>query len=300
MEPREPESPIEVGNMDDASDREVEARLAETASEAHDVETTVSSANAEQEMRRLSRRSFLWAAVAMATGYCGWHWLTSRRDEDGTLWPFRRVLETNERLARDYYRNSRLSPTFTAAQVEPDPRVNGDIGIEAPLEVDNWRLAVSGMADNRVVNLTLRDIKKLPVVTTITELKCIEGWSMIVRWTGARMSDFMAMYPPAASDGKPADILRNPENLPNYVGLSTPDGGYYVGLDIESALHPQTLLCYAMNDKPLTPEHGAPLRLVIPGKYGIKNIKRIGKIQYTDRRPADYWAERGYDWYAGL
>jgi DMSO/TMAO reductase YedYZ molybdopterin-dependent catalytic subunit len=55
-----------------------------------------------------------------------------------------------------------------------------------------------------------------------------------------------------------------------------------------------------MNGKPLESLHGAPLRLVIPVKYGIKNIKRIGSIEYTDTRPADYWAERGYDWYAGL
>jgi DMSO/TMAO reductase YedYZ molybdopterin-dependent catalytic subunit len=75
--------------------------------------------------------------------------------------------------------------------------------------------------------------------------------------------------------------------------------GYYVGLDIESVLHPQTLLCYAMNHQPLTPEHGAPLRLVIPVKYGIKYIKWIGTIRFTDERPTDYWAERGYDWYAG-
>jgi DMSO/TMAO reductase YedYZ molybdopterin-dependent catalytic subunit len=54
-----------------------------------------------------------------------------------------------------------------------------------------------------------------------------------------------------------------------------------------------------MNDKPLDWHHGAPLRLAIPVKYGIKNIKRIGTIRYTNVRPADFWAERGYDWYAG-
>ena len=55
-----------------------------------------------------------------------------------------------------------------------------------------------------------------------------------------------------------------------------------------------------MNGEALTAEHGAPLRLVIPVKYGIKNIKMIGTIRFTDQRPADYWARRGYDWYAGL
>ena len=66
-----------------------------------------------------------------------------------------------------------------------------------------------------------------------------------------------------------------------------------------SALHPQTLLVYEMGDKPLLPEHGALLRLYIPVKYGIKSLKRIGTIRFIDERPADYWAEQGYDWYAG-
>ena len=83
------------------------------------------------------------------------------------------------------------------------------------------------------------------------------------------------------------------------MSLETPDGAYYVGLDMASALHPQTLLCYEMNGVPLTPEHGAPLRLYVPVKYGIKSIKRLGKISYADRRPTDFWAERGYDGYSG-
>ena len=132
-----------------------------------------------------------------------------------------------------------------------------------------------------------------------TELKCIEGWSIIVHWAGARLADFITKYPPATRSGDVLDIQNKPRDLSGYVSMMTPDGGYYVGLDMESALHPQTLLCYEMNGKPLTLEHGAPLRLAIPVKYGIKNIKRIGTIAYTNRRPAGYWAEQGYDWYAG-
>lgn len=113
------------------------------------------------------------------------------------------------------------------------------------------------------------------------------------------MADFAAKYGPATMSGAPPDVQKTPEDLVRYVSLETPDDGYYVGLDMPSALHPQTLLCYEMNGQPLSPAHGAPLRLVIPVKYGIKNIKRIGTIRFTDQRPADYWAERGYDWYAG-
>ena len=67
-----------------------------------------------------------------------------------------------------------------------------------------------------------------------------------------------------------------------------------------TALHPQTLLAYEMNGKPLTPDHGAPLRLVTPLKYGVKQIKQIGRITYVNTRPRDYWHEQGYDYYAGL
>ena len=102
---------------------------------------------------------------------------------------------------------------------------------------------------------------------------------------------------PAFFAGKYAMRALDPNS---YVALETPDRKYYVGLDMASALHPQTLLCYEMNGAPLPDEHGAPLRLVIPIKYGIKNLKRIGRIAFTKTRPPDFWAERGYDWYAGF
>jgi DMSO/TMAO reductase YedYZ molybdopterin-dependent catalytic subunit len=98
---------------------------------------------------------------------------------------------------------------------------------------------------------------------------------------------------------RPADPTGSADDLLDYVALETRDRECYVGLDMASALHPQTLLCYEMDGRPLTPEHGAPLRLVIPVKNGIKNLKRIGTIRFTDAGPADYWAERGYDWYSG-
>jgi DMSO/TMAO reductase YedYZ molybdopterin-dependent catalytic subunit len=66
-----------------------------------------------------------------------------------------------------------------------------------------------------------------------------------------------------------------------------------------SALHPQTILAYEMNGRPLAADHGAPLRLIIPLKYGIKHLKRIGVLYFSDSPPPDYWAERGYDYYAG-
>jgi DMSO/TMAO reductase YedYZ molybdopterin-dependent catalytic subunit len=82
--------------------------------------------------------------------------------------------------------------------------------------------------------------------------------------------------------------------------MATADNQYYISIDMASALHPQTLLAYEMNGRPLEVEHGAPLPPVNTVKYGSKNIKRIGTISFLDRTPRDYWAERGYDYYAGL
>jgi hypothetical protein len=271
----------------------------------------------------MSRRSFLLGAVGVAAGYGAWRWLLRQPQEDGLLRPLRRVLEFNQGVAQGYFRDSRLAPTFPRALAQT-PRANGQYGLDEDVDLDAWRLQVLGLADTSrakmvpipipgvltddnqdstdaptknelAVALTLDAIKALPRVEMVTEMKCIEGWSTVVQWAGARFADFVAKYAP---QGVQTEIVDH-QRLPGYVSLLTPDGKYYVGMDMASAMHPQTLLCYEMNGAPLTQEHGAPLRLVTPVKYGIKHIKRIGVIRFTDERPVDYWAKRGYDWYAG-
>jgi hypothetical protein len=250
---------------------------------------------AEQRIRRLTRRSFLWGAGAGLAGLGGWSWLQTCGEVDGLRWPLRRALEFNEWLSRGYLSSERLAPTFAREQVRA-PRVNGSLGLEGAFDPAVWKLRALGAAGAPAQEVSLQDIKSLPRVEMITELKCVEGWSTVVQWAGARLADFAARHSLATRSGRPPDRA---EDLAQYVGLETPDGGYYVGLDMPSALHPQTLLCYEMNGVPLTLEHGGPLRLVTTLKYGIKNLKRIGTISFMDRRPPDYWAERGYDWYAG-
>jgi DMSO/TMAO reductase YedYZ molybdopterin-dependent catalytic subunit len=246
-------------------------------------------------LRRLSRRGFAWSGAAVLAGWGGWHWLTTRSPEDGLPWPLRRVLEFNERVACAAFRSDRRAPSFSRSLARM-PRVNGTIGLESGLDPKSWRLRVEGAARDRpALSLALADIRALPRVEMTTELKCIEGWSTVVNCAGARLSDLAAEAGLATRSGE----HKGAANLAGYVALETPDGGYYVGLDIASALHPQTLLCYEMAGAPLTSDHGAPLRLVIPIKYGIKSLKRIGTIRFTAVRPADFWAERGYDWYAG-
>jgi len=139
-----------------------------------------------------------------------------------------------------------------------------------------------------VLAITLDEIKSLPKTDLVFDFKCVEGWDQIQHWGGVRFVDFVEHFG------------LEPETKLNYVGMETPDKGYYVGLDMDSAMHPQTILAYEVNDMPLPVGHGAPLRLIIPVKYGIKNLKRIGSINFSNHRPHDYWAEQGYDYYSGL
>lgn len=162
-----------------------------------------------------------------------------------------------------------------------------------PGSIDTMKHATASLDGSSIPGLllTMEDLQKLPFVEQTTEFKCVEGWSEIISFGGVRFRDFMKMYPP----------FRNPDgSLPKYAAISTPDGGYFSGFEMASLLHPQTLLCFEMSGKELTPAHGAPLRLAMPLKYGYKQIKQIAHITYTNTKPEDYWASLGFDWHGGL
>lgn len=248
--------------------------------EKRELSEPMPEAEAKKNMSRRSRRNFLMGGAAAIVGIFGWRWMPDETKQK----LLRRTLEFNEKTAQIFYSPSRLAPEFSREQIS-QARVNGSEGMPGDFNPADWRLRVGGLL-NRTDDLilTLDDIKALPRVEMTTELKCIEGWSIIIYWAGARFSDFVQKYQP---------------QFTKYVSLVTPDEGYYVGWDMPSILHPQTLLAYEMNGAPLAMEHGAPLRLASPTKYGIKQIKRIGRIEFTDERPRDFWAESGYDWYSG-
>ena len=200
----------------------------------------------QSRLRRMSRRGFACGGAAALAGWAGWHWLTSRSEVDGLPWPLRRVLEFDERVARAAFRADRLAPSFSRTRARM-PRVNGSIGLDTEIDPQSWRLRVVGPAGERAArSLTLAEIRALPRVEMTTELKCIEGWSEVVHWAGARLSDLAAATGLATRSGRPPDPTHAPSDLLDYVALETPDAAYYVGLDMASALHPQTLLCYEM------------------------------------------------------
>jgi DMSO/TMAO reductase YedYZ molybdopterin-dependent catalytic subunit len=255
---------------------------------------------AEREMHRLSRRSFVTGAVLALAGLGGWRWLTTASLEDGLPWPLRRMLRFNQELAEHLGSPNHQAPTFPPDSVQGPARINGLIGLSRDVESAGWELRVAHEGLGPEQTIRLRDIRQLPRIDLVTELKCVEGWSEVMHFGGVRFADFVKHFGLATRNGRAPNSAGNPQDLFRYVYLATPDEDYYVGLDMASALHPQTLLCDTMNGQPLTREHGAPLRLYLAVKYGYKSLKRLGLIRFQDERPPDYWAARGYDWYAGL
>ena len=185
------------------------------------------------------------------------------------------------------FRRGHLAPTFADSQVTPFEKfpING-YDVEDPGVIfEQWSLTVSGLVQ-RPGDYRLPQIQSLPRMRQNTRHVCVEGWDVIGRFGGARLSDFLAMIGADASA--------------RFIAVSCADD-YYETLDMATALHPQTLLCYEMYDQPLTREHGAPLRLNIPTKVGYKQAKYLTDLKVTNVvDKVGYWEDQGYSSFYGL
>lgn len=186
------------------------------------------------------------------------------------------------------FRQNHLAQTYPDTALTPFEQFpyNGYDVLDPDVDLDAWRLEVTG-AVSRPGSYSLAQIRALPKVVQNTRHVCIEGWDAIGRFGGARLSDFLGLVgaDPAA----------------RYVAVVCADD-YYESLDIASARHPQTLLCYEMYDRPLDRGHGAPVRLQMPTKIGYKQAKYLTKITLASvlGSQRSYWGDQGYSWYAGL
>lgn len=247
----------------------------------------------KSEWQKKSRRSFLIAGGSFLLGGLGLWLAENMKYQEGVPWPFRKVLAVNESIWRQLFSKKATAESPPAPAPGTPARINSDIGMEEDLDLKDWRLAFSpnedidDAKDSRNLYFTMKQLSALPQIEHTEVFKCVEGWSQVISYKGICFKDFLT------------ELKINPKDF-SYVGLQTPDAAYYVSIDMDSMLHEKTLLALEMNGIPLTVEHGAPLRLIIPVKYGIKNLKRIGRIFLANERPSDYWTEQGYDWYAGL
>jgi DMSO/TMAO reductase YedYZ molybdopterin-dependent catalytic subunit len=251
-------------------------------------EQNKASTSVEREIKRRTIVAFSVFFVCLVCGYMGWSWLYHPAESADKVQPtLRKGLQTNEKIFSLFYSKTSEAKTFKRSDVVSEPRVNGDVGMDGELDTATWRLKVARKPGDTLI-LTLDDLKALPKTEVVFDFKCVEGWSQVTWWGGVRFSDFLKKY----------NLIQ--QMAMHYVGMVTPDGTYYVGNDMPSMLQPQTMLTYEVNGEPLPQDQGCPLRLIIPVKYGIKHLKRISVIWFSNEKPRDYWAERGYDYYSGL
>lgn len=154
-----------------------------------------------------------------------------------------------------------------------------DAGTRGP-----WALEVTG-AVNNPVKLSLEDLRKLPFRSQRVDHFCVEGWNALAVWQGVRLSDIARLV------GLKADAA--------YVDFQSFDDGYHESWDLDSAMHPQTLVVIAMDGHLLGMAHGAPARIHSPVKLGYKNTKYLTKIVFLPKRNGGYWSDQGYEWYGG-
>jgi DMSO/TMAO reductase YedYZ molybdopterin-dependent catalytic subunit len=209
-------------------------------------------------------------------------------------WFLNRALRIDDDIAEALYSKNRLVPTYTKSQITP-LKNNYNGATPDPSYIPEWHLELNGLASGLRVSLNIRTLlTRFQVHEQITRLVCVEGWSAIAWWSGLRFDDLLRAYPPMSQ----AKWVRV-ESAVNLDPSGNPDP-YFVSLDLPTARHPQTLLATHFNGQPLTVDHGAPLRMLVPIKLGLKNVKAITKLSFVAEEPRDYWAERGYSRYDGI
>ena len=183
-----------------------------------------------------------------------------------------------------------------------DPAANA-----GALKTDPWQLTISGEVA-KPVTLDFDDLhQRFPLEERIYRMRCVEAWSMVVPWVGFSLSKLLAMVEPTSNARYVAfETLYDPEQMPGQKdrfiggGLKYP---YVEGLRLDEAMHPLTLMTVGVYGKALPPQNGAPVRLIVPWKYGFKGIKSIVSIKLVRDIPPTTWnmgAPNEYGFYANV
>jgi DMSO/TMAO reductase YedYZ molybdopterin-dependent catalytic subunit len=263
-------------------------------------------------MKRLeiNRRRFLTAATLGTSGLLlsGCDVLDSFGNRDNAARNFvEKANDITYRVQRLLLGREALAPEYPESAIRQPMRPNGstapDDDVYQALQAGNfadYRLEVSGLVE-KPLSLSLDTLHNMPSRTQITRHDCVEGWSCIAKWTGVPLSlvlDEAKVKPEARYVVfKCLDTIEQ-----------TLSGGikYYESIDLIDARHPQTILAYGLNGKPLPVENGAPLRCRVERQLGYKMAKYVKTIELTDslaqfgQGKGGYWEDNGYDWYAGI
>ena len=232
-----------------------------------------------RKFKRITRRELLKLAPVLAVGAFAIPKLQEPLLKAG--------LGFSDWASAKLFRSGHLATTFADSEVAPFEKfpING-YDVEDPgVDLESWTLTVSG-AVRKPGEYKLAQVQSLPRERQNTRHVCVEGWDVIGRFGGAKLSDFLQMI--------------GADTTARFVYVECADD-YYESLDMATALHPQTLLCDEMYDRPLTREHGAPLRLQIPTKVGYKQAKYLTNLSVTNvLARVGYWEDQGYSSFYGL
>lgn len=192
-----------------------------------------------------------------------------------------RVLEQGLVTSRELTYDGELTPESAWPTYKIAP--------STPIAPPGWRLKIGGMVE-RPLSLTLDELMKMETRTFKLEHHCVEGWSAIAEWTGVPLRELAKR-----AGARNVDCVE-------FNSFDIPKQGrpYWSSWDRESALHPETLIAFGMNGKPLSPKHGAPVRLYSPMKLGYKNVKHLTDINFLDALTGGYWENEGYEWFGGV
>ncbi len=194
----------------------------------------------------------------------------------------------NQKVESWIFQPQRLVPEFPITAIEPDKLIVNSFRGTPQINPLAYRLIIDG-AVNQPISLSMQDLQNLPLPFTNMVIRhvCVEGWAAIVQWGGLRLRDLLA--------------IAQPKPTAKYIYFYSADG-YYESWDLDSAMHPQTLIASHKNGQPLTPEYGAPLRLASPIKLGYKLSKWVTRIELRETLTVKrgYWEDMGYEWYAGI
>lgn len=201
----------------------------------------------------------------------------------------RRAERLNESVERTLFRPTALDVPSAGAKPSGSAIPSYFISATTPMWDENargvWTLEVTG-AVRRPIRITLEQLASLPRIGYRLDHFCVEGWTAVATRTGVRVSDLAKL------------VGVDPQA--RYVDFQSFDANYHESWDIESAIHPQTLIVYAQDGRHLDPAYGAPARVYSPVKLGYKNTKYLTKVVFLPERNGGYWSDQGYEWYGGV
>ena len=234
----------------------------------------------ERRFAQVSRRELLKVLPVLALGA-----FAIPSFQEGLL---KKGLGFSDWASAKLFRRGHLATTFADAELTPFEKfpING-YDVEDPGVIfENWIADRQRSGRTSPATTSWRRFRHCRDFAQNTRHVCVEGWDVIGRFGGARLSDFLTMI--------------GADTTARFLTVGCADD-YYESLDMATALHPQTLLCYEMYDQPLTREHGAPLRLNIPTKIGYKQAKYLTDLKVTNvLDKVGYWEDQGYSEFYGL